>query len=156
MSSTKKPTTQKPKSTPKQEDKGAPKSAPKAEQKKAGLPSPDVQQNVQQTPAIRAQIDNLVDVEGSKVKAYASATIGGAFAVHGIRVIDSENGLFVAMPSRAVQKEGSTEYKDIFHPITADGRNVLSDVVLSAYEQKIVEVQTQDLGDDQVPFQESM
>ena len=38
------------------------------------------------TPQVEARIDRLVDGD-FKTKAFASATIGGAFAVHGIRVI---------------------------------------------------------------------
>ena len=41
------------------------------------------------SPSISARIDRLVDYENTKVKAIASANIGGAFAIHGIRVIDS-------------------------------------------------------------------
>ena len=52
------------------------------------------------TPSIKARIDALVDFEGGKTKAYASATIGDAFAVHGIRVMKGENGLYLLMPSR--------------------------------------------------------
>lgn len=41
---------------------------------------------------ISARIDRMVDSVNSKVKAVASVTIGGAFAVHGIKVIDSQKG----------------------------------------------------------------
>ena len=44
------------------------------------------------TPNISARIDRLVDYENSKVKAIASVNIGGAFAIHGLRVIDSQKG----------------------------------------------------------------
>ena len=43
------------------------------------------------------RIDRLVDREDSHVKAYASATIGGAFAIHGLRVVDSEKGAYVLL-----------------------------------------------------------
>ena len=86
---------------------------------------------------IKAKIDRMVDNEGSKVKAIASANIGDAFAIHGIRVIDSQKGLFVQMPQNSYQKNGKTEYSDIFHPITADARNELNNAVLSAYEQRL-------------------
>ena len=49
-------------------------------------------------PFIQARIDRLIDYGDSHVKAYASANIGGAFAIHGIKVIESAKGLFVAMP----------------------------------------------------------
>lgn len=42
-----------------------------------------------------------MDYENSKVKAIASVNIGGAFAIHGLRVIDSQKGLFVQMPQNS-------------------------------------------------------
>ena len=88
------------------------------------------------TPNISARIDRLVDYENSKVKAIASVNIGGAFAIHGLRVIDSQKGLFVQMPQNSFQKDGKTEYSDIFHPVTAEARSELNSKVLEAYEPK--------------------
>lgn len=45
-------------------------------------------------PNITARIDRLVEQDDSSVKAYASVNIGGAFAVHGIKVIDSVKGIY--------------------------------------------------------------
>lgn len=90
------------------------------------------------TPQIEARIDRLVDGD-FKTRAYASATIGGAFAVHGIRVIESDKGRFVAMPQESYKKNGETKYNDTFHAITADARTALVDAVNEAYEQKIQE-----------------
>lgn len=95
------------------------------------------------TPSISARIDRLVDYENSKVKAIASVNIGGAFAIHGLRVIDSQKGLFVQMPQNSFQKDGKTEYSDIFHPVTADARSELNSKVLEAYEQKLDEVESE-------------
>lgn len=94
-------------------------------------------------PYVTARIDRLVDYENSKVKAIASANIGGAFAIHGLRVIDSQKGLFVQMPQSSYQRDGKTEYSDIFHPVTAEARNELFDKVLEAYEQKLAEVESE-------------
>lgn len=55
----------------------------------------------QKNPSIQVRIDRLNDYEGSSVKAFASANIGGAFAIHGIRVVDSQKGLFVSMPQNS-------------------------------------------------------
>ena len=103
-------------------------------------------------PNISARIDRLVDYENSKVKAIASVNIGGAFAIHGLRVIDSQKGLFVQMPQNSFQKDGKTEYSDIFHPITAYARTELNSKVLEAYEQKLDEVESEnedlDEGED--------
>lgn len=95
-------------------------------------------------PDISAKIDRLVDQEDSSVKAIASVNIGGAFAVHGIKVIDSVKGIFVSMPSNRYKKDGKMQYSDICHPITADARNTLIDKVVEAYEAKLSEEQNID------------
>ncbi len=119
-------------------------------------------QNRQDYPTVSVRIDRMVDREDSKVKAYASANIGGAFAIHGIRVVDSQKGLFVQMPQRSYEKDGATKYEDIFHPITADARTELNSAVLSAYEQRLhmEEDEAQDMtepDEDEAPaFEQSM
>lgn len=44
-----------------------------------------------------------VDKEG-KMKAVVSITIDNEFAVHDIKIIEGEKGVFIAMPSRNTQK----------------------------------------------------
>ena len=56
------------------------------------------------TPQVEARIDRLMDGD-FKTKAFASATIGGAFAVHGIRVIESDKGRFISMPQDSYKKK---------------------------------------------------
>ncbi len=68
----------------------------------------------------------------SRLKAVAEITIEGVFVVHELRVIEGNNGLFVAMPSRQV---GENVYKDIAHPINAETRQVIEDAVLKAYAE---------------------
>ena len=99
------------------------------------------QENRYTVPAVAARIDRLVDYEGSKVKAIASANIGGAFAIHGIKVIESQKGLFVQMPQSSYEKDGKKQYTDQFHPITADARNELNAAVMEAYEEKLSETE---------------
>lgn len=72
-----------------------------------------------------------VNGEG-RMKAIASITIDDEFVVHDVRIIDGNNGLFVAMPSRRSQ---DGEFRDIAHPITARARQIIEDAVLAAYEQ---------------------
>ena len=101
-------------------------------------------------PNITARIDHLVEQDDSSVKAYASVDIGGAFAVHGIKVIDSVKGIFVSMPSNSYKKDGKVEYSDICHPITADARNELIEKVTEAYEMKLGEEQdTDNMSEDE-------
>ena len=94
------------------------------------------------TPQVEARIDRLVDGD-FKTKAFASTTIGGAFAIHGIRVIESDKGRFISMPQESYQKHGQTKYNDTFHAITAEARTALVEAVNTAYEQKLREQQEQ-------------
>lgn len=75
-----------------------------------------------------------VEKEDSKMKAVASITIDGEFVVHDIKVIESEKGLFIAMPSK---KDGNGEYKDIAHPINTATRTRIQDAVIAKYEEVI-------------------
>ncbi len=114
--------------------------------KKAPVEPVKAQEQVQapntNIPTIQARIDHVTGYE--KVKAFASANIGGAFAIHGLRVVDGEKGLFVAMPSTSFQRDGKTEYQETFHPVSGEARKALNDAVLEAYEQKLAEEQTED------------
>lgn len=65
-----------------------------------------------------------------RMRAIASITLDDEFVVHDIRVIDGNNGLFVAMPSK---RTPDGEFRDIAHPINSETRNKLQDVVLAAY-----------------------
>ncbi len=67
----------------------------------------------------------------SKLKAVTSVTFNDCFVVHGIRVIEGNKGLFIAMPSR---KLNSGEFLDVAHPIIDDFRQKLEDAVLEEYE----------------------
>ena len=101
------------------------------------------------TPSISVRIDRLVDYDNSKLKAIVSVNIGGAFAIHGLRVIDSQKGLFVQMPQNSFQRDGKTEYSDIFHPITAEARSELNSKVLEAYEQELTEAESESEDSDE-------
>ncbi len=72
----------------------------------------------------------------SKLKAYATVTFDNEFVVHNIKVIESKNGLFIAMPARLT---ANNEYKDIVHPINSKFRNKLQDEILAAYEKEAEE-----------------
>ena len=91
-------------------------------------------------PIISARIDRLVDSPNTHIKAFATVNLGGWYAIHGLRVIDSQKGLFVQMPQNSFNnKDGKLTYQDIFHPGTAEARTGLFSAVLGAYEQKLSE-----------------
>lgn len=110
---------------------------------------------VKKTPSISVRINRMVDSENTSIRAEASANIGGAFAIHGIRVIDSEKGPFVQMPQRSYQKDGETVYKDLFHPITAEARTELYGKVMEAYEQRLAEQQVEEQAEDEALDEQS-
>lgn len=65
---------------------------------------------------ISASINKMTDNPDSATKAYASVTLDGMFAVHGLRVMEGEKGRFVNMPSTSYKdRDGNTQYNDIFH-----------------------------------------
>lgn len=94
------------------------------------------------TPKIEVRIDRILSGEG-KTKAFASATIANAFAIHGIRVIDSDKGIFIAMPQESYTKNGEKKYSDTFHAVTAEARTALINAVDTAYAQKLEEMEEQ-------------
>jgi len=66
------------------------------------------------------------------MKAVVSLTINECFAVHDIKVIESQNGLFIAMPSR---KTPDGQFKDIAHPINSETRKMLEELILEKYRE---------------------
>lgn len=71
-----------------------------------------------------------------RLKAIVSVTIDNMIAVHDIKVVQGEERLFAAMPSR---KDENGIFRDIVHPITAEARKELENAVLDAYERQIAE-----------------
>ena len=71
-----------------------------------------------------------------KMKAIVSITFDNEFVIHDIRIIEGNNGLFIAMPSR---KTPDGEFKDIAHPINTDTREKIQTSILKAYEAAIEE-----------------
>jgi len=70
---------------------------------------------------------------GGKMKAVASITIDDEFVVHDIKIVEGENGLFVAMPSKRIGEE----YKDIAHPLNLTTRTRISDAIFAKYNESV-------------------
>lgn len=80
---------------------------------------------------------NITDVkvflrESNQLKAFVNIVIDDAFIIRNIKVIEGENGLFVAMPSRRVS---SGEYRDIAHPINTETRNMVERIIIEKYKE---------------------
>lgn len=67
----------------------------------------------------------------NRMKAVASVTFDNEFVIHDIKVIESQNGLFMAMPSK---KTPNGEFKDIAHPINKETREKIQTAILEAYD----------------------
>ncbi|MBQ2747548.1 MAG: septation regulator SpoVG [Firmicutes bacterium] len=86
---------------------------------------------------------NITDVrirkvqDEGKMKAVVSITFDDEFVVHDIKIIEGQNGLFIAMPSR---KMGEGDFRDIAHPLNSETRNRIKDTIFEAYEKSLVEV----------------
>ena len=81
-----------------------------------------------------------IEKEGSRMKGIASILLDDSFAVHDIRIIEGDNGLFIAMPSRKTATGG---YRDIAHPINPEVRAMFEEAILTAYDEA-EDVQTEE------------
>lgn len=70
-----------------------------------------------------------INTEG-RMKAVVSVTFDDCFAVHDIKVIEGQEKLFAAMPSR---KTPDGEFKDIAHPINAEMREIIQKAIIEKY-----------------------
>lgn len=75
-----------------------------------------------------------IEKEG-KMKAVVSITIDEEFVIHDIKIIEGENGMFIAMPSR---KTAEGEYKDIAHPIKSSTRELIQNLILQKYNEELL------------------
>jgi len=71
-----------------------------------------------------------------KMKAVVSVTFDNAFVVHDIKVIEGQEKLFTAMPSRRTPEN---EFKDIAHPINSEMREILETAIISKYNEALLE-----------------
>ena len=74
-----------------------------------------------------------IEKEGSRMKGIASVLLDDSFAIHDIRIIEGDNGLFIAMPSRKTATGG---YRDIAHPINQEVRQLFEETIINAYEKE--------------------
>ena len=85
---------------------------------------------------------NITDVrirkinDEGKMKAVVSITFDDEFVVHDIKIIEGQNGLFIAMPSR---KMGEGDFRDIAHPLISEARNRIRDAIFEEYEKVLAE-----------------
>lgn len=81
-----------------------------------------------------------INTEG-RLKAIVSITIDGCLAIHDIKIIEGDNRLFAAMPSR---KDENGIFRDIVHPIDVKTRDMLEDVILDSYVRYVMTLEAAD------------
>ena len=65
-----------------------------------------------------------------KLKAFVTVTFDECFVVRGVKIIEGNQGLFVAMPSR---RKADGTFQDIAHPIHREMRERVEERILSEY-----------------------
>lgn len=76
-----------------------------------------------------------------RLRAVVSVTFDDMLAVHDIKVVQGDERLFVAMPSR---KDENGVFRDIVHPISPASRKILEENILDAYERQLVMLETEE------------
>ena len=79
--------------------------------------------------------------DDGKMKAVVSITFDDEFVVHDIKIIDGQNGLFIAMPSR---KMGEGDFRDIAHPLLSETRMKIKEAIFAEYEKVLAEQDTEE------------
>lgn len=71
-----------------------------------------------------------------ELKAVATIVLDGGFAVHGIKIVQSGERLFVVMPDKLA---GNGNYYDVAHPINAETRRLMVKAIFAEYKIKVAE-----------------
>lgn len=83
-----------------------------------------------------------IDVNARPIEAkgnlmgFASVKFNDAFVVEDFKILQSDKGLFIGMPSKP-DKNSNTGYRDTAKPITADFRKELTEAVITAYHAEV-------------------
>ena len=67
-----------------------------------------------------------------RLKGYATMVFDNCFIVRDMKIIKSDEGFFVSMPSRR-KKDGS--FKDIVHPLNVETRQLIENKVIEEYKK---------------------
>ena len=68
--------------------------------------------------------------------AFAGIGLDGVVAIRGIRIINSDKGMFVSMPQ---SKGKDNQYYDVAFPLSGDLRKAISSAVLDGFKQQAAE-----------------
>ncbi len=76
-----------------------------------------------------------------RLRAVVSITVDHVLAVHDIKIVQGDERLFVAMPSR---KDENGIFRDIVHPILPDARKLIEDSILEAYQKHLALIEAEE------------
>lgn len=71
--------------------------------------------------------------EDTKLKAFVDITLENLLIIHGIKLVKSDKGFIVCMPS--IKKD--EKYLDIVHPANAEFRKYLTDEIVTKYQELV-------------------
>lgn len=77
------------------------------------------------------KIRKVFNEENGRLRALISITVDNCFAIHDIKIIEGEERLFVAMPSR---KDENGIFRDIVHPIDVEAREEIENKIINEYK----------------------
>lgn len=80
-----------------------------------------------------------VEKEGSRLLGVASVIINDYLYVYDVKIVQGQDKLFIAMPSKKVNET----FKDVAHPTSNEAKEAIEKVVLSAFRRE--EYKEQDL-----------
>lgn len=87
---------------------------------------------------IRVKIHKVFQDTGA-MKAVASVTVDEAFAIHGVKLIETKAGRFASMPNEIRKdKDGNEVHRDVCHPVSSSARKELEDALFAAYDEAVV------------------
>ena len=81
-----------------------------------------------------------------RLRAVVSVTLSDMIAVHDIKVVQGDERLFVAMPSR---KDENGVFRDIVHPISPAARKMLEESILEAYERQLAMLEAEEADNEE-------
>ena len=76
-----------------------------------------------------------------RLRAVISITLDNMLAVHDIKVVQGDERLFVAMPSR---KDENGIFRDIVHPISPEARQMIETQILECDTRHIEQMQAEE------------
>ena len=76
-----------------------------------------------------------------RLRAVVSVTVDNMLAVHDIKIVQGDNRLFIAMPSR---KDENGIFRDVVHPIQPEARKILEDSIMDAYQTYLAQAEAEE------------